>query len=27
MPKDTSHPEATLNSEKINPVAFAVIEL
>ena len=27
MPKDTSRAEATLNSEKINPVALAVIEL
>jgi len=27
MPKGTSLAEATLNSEKIKPVAFAIIEL
>jgi len=27
MPKGTSQAEATLNSEKIKPVALAVIEL
>jgi len=27
MPKDTSQAEATLNSEKIKPIALAIIEL
>ena len=27
MPKDTSRAEATLNSEKIKPIALAIIEL
>ena len=27
IPKDTSQAEVTFNSEKINPVALAIIEL